>query len=189
MNSFESPSNELEHKQREQKETQTAPRIETPVPTPEMKPEERHLSPGPGSSEAVEPEPFSQYSHDLSYSCLLIPRFSDHYLAGDITESLSEWMRQICVSYGWRLDAIVVRPGYLQWIITVPPTANPSQVMRLTRRHTSQKIFDEFPRFKQKNMSGDFWAPGYYVAPGNQLLSLEVISNFTLATRKQQGIY
>ena len=189
MNLFESASTEMEQGQSEQKETQTTPRVVVSTPAPEIKREEEQLSPGLGSVNAVEPGALSPYPCDLSYSCLLIPRFSDHYLTGDITEYLAEWMRQICVSYGWRLDAIVVRPGYVQWILTVSPSANPAQFMRLTRRHTSQKIFDEFPRFKQLNMSGDFWAPGYFVAAGNQLLPLESISNFTSATRRQQGIY
>ena len=186
MNPFESVSSKLDQLQRETKDTQTLPR---PSEVSEVKPDVNRPSTGFGFAEPVEPESFSQVANDLSYSCLLIPRFIDHFLTGDITEYLADWMRQICVSYGWRLDAIVVRPGYLQWVITVPPTANPAQVIRLTRRHTSQKIFEEFPRFKQLNMSGDFWAPGYYVTFGTQLLSLENISNFTAATRRQQGIY
>ena len=41
---------------------------------------------------------------------LLIPRFSAHYLIGDIAEDLHEWMRQICVSFEWRLESILIRP-------------------------------------------------------------------------------
>ena len=69
---------------------------------------------------------------ELCYSCLLIPRFPDHYLAGDITDCLVEWMKQICISYGWRLGAVVVRPGYLHWVLIVPFNSNPAQFMRLT---------------------------------------------------------
>jgi REP element-mobilizing transposase RayT len=114
-----------------------------------------------------------QYPAEVSYSCLLIPRFHDHHLAGDITEDLAVWIKEICISYSWRLIAIVVRPGYLQWVLTVPLAENPARVMRLVRQHTSVKIFDDYPRFKRQNMSGDFWAPGYY----------------TLQTRRQQGIF
>jgi len=189
VNPFESASPKMNQHQRELKDTQTTPRIMSSDQDADIKHDVAQLSSAFDFGESTQPESFSQTPPDLSYSCLLIPRFNDHFLTGDITEYLVDWMRQICVSYGWRLDAIVVRPGYLQWVITVPPTANPAQVMRLTRRQTSLKIFDEFPRFKQLNLSGDFWAPGYYVTFGNQLLSLENISNFTAATRRQQGIY
>lgn len=131
----------------------------------------------------------SQFPLDITYNCLLIPRFPDHHLSGDITADLPDWVRHICLSFGWRLDAIVIRPGYMHWIMTVPPTTNPAQFIRLTRQHTSRRIFEEYPRFKQKNMSSDFWAPGFFVAAGNQLQPQETISNFILVTRRQQGIF
>jgi REP element-mobilizing transposase RayT len=146
------------------------------------------VSPSAGLAEDIQVEFAPQQFSELSFACLLIPRFSDHFLIGDITEALEEWMKQICISYGWRLDAIAVRPGYLQWVMSVPLNTNPSQFMRIIRQHTSQKIFDDFPRFKRQNISGQFWAAGNFVAAGNQLQSLEAINNFILQTRRQQGI-
>ena len=48
-----------------------------------------------------EMESLPQIPSDLTYSCLLIPRFSDHYLTGDVTHDLVKWMKDICISYGW----------------------------------------------------------------------------------------
>lgn len=189
MNFFELEPSELQQMQPEPKETPSDSRIPLSAPAPEITTEDQRPSISLGTGETVEPESFAQFSNDITYSCLLIPRFSDHYLTGDITEFLAEWMRQICISYGWRLDAIVIRPGYLHWIMTVPPSANPAQFIRLTRQQTSQKIFIDFPRYKQKNLSGDFWAPGYFVISGNQLLTVEAISNFIQQVRRQQGSY
>lgn len=135
-----------------------------------------------------EMESLPQIPSDLTYSCLLIPRFSDHYLTGDVTHDLVKWMKDICISYGWRLDAVTIRPGYLQWVVTVPLTANPARLMQLTRQQTSQKIFEDYPRFKRQNLSPDFWAPGFSVIPGNHAHSTEGINNFILEIRKQQGI-
>jgi hypothetical protein len=70
----------------------------------------------------------------------------------------------------------------------VPPNANPAQFMRIIRQHTSQKIFEDFPRFRKENVSTQFWAPGNFVMAGNQLQTLETINNFILQTRRQQGI-
>jgi REP element-mobilizing transposase RayT len=141
-----------------------------------------------GDNQVVEFEPVQQISYQLSYSCLLIPRFSDHYLSGDITEDLPRWIKQICISYDWRLGEIMIRPGYLQWVITVPLTVSPAQFMRITRQQTSLKILEDYPRFKRQNLSGDFWAPGFSVAPGNQFQSMENVNSFILQTRRNQGI-
>jgi REP element-mobilizing transposase RayT len=189
MNSAEHEWTDTEQGQRESSQPQTDLQVESPASLPEIKrTEEERIASAPGEAQEVEAS-VQQYPAEVSYSCLLIPRFHDHHLAGDITEDLAVWVKEICISYGWRLNVIVVRPGYVQWVLTVPLTENPARVMRLVRQHTSVKIFDDYPRFKRQNMSGDFWAPGYYIAPGDQMLSLETISSFTLATRKQQGIF
>src|SRR5512141_278834 len=50
---------------------------------------------------AVVLEQVDRHPYDLSYACLLIPRFSSHFLIGDIAESLRGWMRTICLSFAW----------------------------------------------------------------------------------------
>jgi len=196
VNSFEYWTTETEQVQLEQteqvelaqKESQTILRPTMPAPQTNLEEEE---SPAAGEEkiEIVELEPFLPViSSELSYSCLLIPRFSDHYLTGDITNDLVEWMKEICISYGWRLDAILIRPGYLHWVITVPLTANPAQFMRLTRQQTSKKILEDYPRFTRKNVSLDFWAPGFSVVHGNNLQPMEAINSYILQIRRQQGI-
>lgn len=154
----------------------------------EMKREPERLSPDRGLGDASQAESIPPISPGLSFTCILIPRFSHHYLAGDIVERLTDWMKQICISYGWRMEALSIRPGYVQWVMRVPLNANPAQFMRLTRRHTSEKIFEEFPRFRRENISGEFWAPGNFVFPGDQLQTLEAVNAMILQTRRQQGL-
>lgn len=189
MNDFEYASTETEQAQLEQKESQTIPRPSVPTPLPEVEHEDASVVDRPDSHQTFELEPFPPViSSELTYSCLLIPRFSDHYLTGDITNDLLEWMKDICISYGWRLDAITIRPGYLHWVMTVPLTVNPAQFMRLTRQQTSKRILEDYPRFTRKNVSLDFWAPGFSVVHGNNLQSMETINNYILQIRRQQGI-
>jgi REP element-mobilizing transposase RayT len=133
-------------------------------------------------------EPVTKHPYDLTYACLLIPRFSSHYLIGDVAESLHLWMQQICVSFGWRLDNLTIRPEYMQWIISVPPATPPSRCIHAVRDHTSLRIFEDFPDFKHENISKDFWAPGYFVLLGNQPLPAEMINEYIFITRQQQGI-
>ena len=189
MNSIDPESDvQTEQLQREQKETRPAPKSLGSDVIQDVKRAEERIFPDPSLGESILAEPVAQPSSELSYVCILIPRFSDHHLIGDITENIVEWMKQICVSYGWRLTAISVRPGYLQWVMSVPLNANPAHFMKLFRQHTSQKIFDDFPRFKQKNMSGQFWAPGNSVAAGDQLQSPEAVDQYIVQTRRHQGL-
>jgi DNA-binding response OmpR family regulator/REP element-mobilizing transposase RayT len=172
--------------------------LEVPVSTRKSK--ARKKEPAPERIEDTRPrsitevarkmvlEPVSPSVYNLNYACLLIPRFTHHYLAGDLGERLSEWVPQICVAFGWRLEYISVRPDYLQWVVNVPPATSPGYLMRILRQHTSEKIFFEFPRFKKENPSGDFWAPGYLIMGGSQPPPAQLIKDFTVQTRQRQGI-
>ncbi len=149
---------------------------------------ETRPSSAPEEGHKIVLEPVSPAVYNLSYDCLLIPRFTQHYLTVELGDHLSEWMQNICVAFGWRLEYISVRPEHIQWIVNVPPATSPGYVMRTLRKHTSEKIFAEFPRFKKENPSGDFWAPGYLIMGGSQPAPAQLIKDFIAQTRQRQGI-
>jgi REP element-mobilizing transposase RayT len=132
-------------------------------------------------------EPISPGLYNLTYACLLVPRFSSHYLTGDMADRLSEWLPQICIAFGWRLEYLAVRPEYVQWVVNVPPSTSPGYLMRIIRQQTSEKIFTEFTRLKKENPSGDFWAPGYLIMGGTQPHPPQLVKNYIKQTRTRQG--
>jgi DNA-binding NarL/FixJ family response regulator/REP element-mobilizing transposase RayT len=133
-------------------------------------------------------EPISPAVYNLDYACLLVPRFPSHHLIGDLSDHLQEWLQETCIAFGWRLEYISVRPEYLLWNINVPPASSPAYLMRIMRQRISVKIFDDFPRFKKENPSGDFFAPGYLIMGGSQPVPIEVVKEFIAQTRQRQGI-
>lgn len=133
-------------------------------------------------------EPASPAMADLAYACLLVPRFDTHHLVGDVADRLTEWVPQVCLAFGWRLEHISIRPDYLQWVARVPPSTAPGQVMRVIRQQTSDRLFNEFPRFKKDNPSGDFWAPGYLIMGSSQPHPQHLVRSFIKQTRERQGL-
>jgi len=168
--------------------SKSRPRPETPVHRPQ-----------PGELDETRPhsitevanrvmlEPISPGLYNLTYACLLVPRFSSHYLTGDISDRISEWLPQICIAFGWRLEFLAVRPEYIQWVVNVPPATSPGYLMRIMRQQTSEKIFIEFPRLKKENPSGDFWAPGYLIMGGTQPHPPQLVKDYIKQTRTRQG--
>lgn len=132
-------------------------------------------------------EPASPGMYHLNYACLLVPRFSSHYLTGDVATRISDWLPNICVAFGWRLEFMAVRPEYLQWVVSVPPNTSPGYLMRIMRQQTSEKIFTEFSRMKKENPSGDFWAPGYLIMGGTQPHPQQLVKDYIKQTRQRQG--
>ena len=133
-------------------------------------------------------EPASPAMAQINFSCLLVPRFIIHYMTGDLADRVSEWMPNICIAFGWRLEFLAVRPDYLQWVINVRPNTSPGYLMRIIRQHTSDKIFGEFPRLKRENPSGDFWAPGYLIMGGKEPHPQQLVKDYIKQTRQRQGI-
>ena len=180
---------------------------ETRVSRPQepRRPEVAVPSGGPGASEATLPhslvgfagpgadarrislEPVHAGVYHLTYACLLLPRFPDDFLTGDVADKLSEWLPIICVAFGWRLEFLAVRPEYLQWVANVPPATSPGYVMRIMRQQTSQKLFSAFPSLKKDNPSGDFWAPGYLIMGGTQPHPSQLVKDYIKQVRRRQG--
>jgi REP element-mobilizing transposase RayT len=132
-------------------------------------------------------EPTTAGLYHLTYACLLVPRFSAHYITGDLADQIGEWLPNICIAFGWRLEYLSVRPEYLQWVVNVQPNSSPGYLMRIMRQQTSEKIFSEFPRMKKENPSGDFWAPGYLIMGGTQPHPQQLVRDYIRQTRQRQG--
>lgn len=141
-----------------------------------------------GSSQDILLEPVISELYNLSYTCLLIPRFPSHQLKGDIADEMPGWLQQICISFGWRLEFITVHSEYCQWAMAVPPSTSPGRFMQQIRYDTSEKIFSTFGRIRRENLSNDFWAPGYLVVLGTRPHPQEMINQYIRLTRRQQGL-
>ncbi len=164
-------------------------RPETPVrkPRPDELAETRP-SPTTEAERRIMLEPISAGLYHLTYACLLVPRFSAHYLTGDLADRLAEWLPTICVAFGWRLEFLAIRPEYLQWVVNVQPNTSPGTLMRVMRQQTSEKIFSDIPRLKQENPSGDFWAPGYLIMGGTQPHPPQLVRDYIKQARERQGV-
>ena len=171
----------------------TAPsRIRQRPETPVVKPVPGELdvtreSPTTEAARKLVVEPTTAGLYHLTYACLLVPRFSAHYLTGDLADQVGEWLPNICIAFGWRLEFLSVRPEYLQWVVNVQPNTSPGYLMRIMRQQTSEKIFTDFTRLKRENPSGDFWAPGYLIMGGTQPHPQQLVRDYIRQTRQRQG--
>ena len=124
----------------------------------------------------------------LNYTCVLIPRLPGHFLAGELSEKLAQWIQQLCLAFGWRLEGISLRPEYLQWTVQVTPSISPGNVVKIIRQRTSDYIFAHFEALHRENPSDDFWANGYLIVSGAQPPSVSLLREYIAQTRRRQGV-
>ncbi|MCB9134936.1 MAG: IS200/IS605 family transposase [Anaerolineales bacterium] len=137
--------------------------------------------------EPVLPSEPTQALYNLSFACVMLPRFPHHHLTSDLAVRIGEWIPQICVAFGWRVEHLAIRPEYVQFMVNVPPATSPGYLMRIITKVTSQRVFSSFPRFQDENPSGEFWAPGYLILSSTQLPPHRMVKDFITQTRKRQG--
>jgi REP element-mobilizing transposase RayT/CheY-like chemotaxis protein len=134
-------------------------------------------------------EPVSDGMYNLTYSCLLIPRFCSHRLTRDRENLVIDCMKEIYTSYGWRLEFLEAKPDYLRWVASIPPTIALSEHIEIIRKETSKRLFDDFPPYRQENLSSDYWAPGYLIMGGKNALSDQLIMAYTKQNRQKYGLW
>lgn len=93
----------------------------------------------------------------------LVPRSDQHYLLGELAQSLRDWLPVLSEMYGWELNNLAIRPDYLRWTLLDFPECLTQQVLGVVRRWTSSRIFNDFPAMHAEPKEQDFWAPGYLV--------------------------
>ncbi len=125
--------------------------------------------------------------YELHYSCLLIPRFASQKLRGDLADYLPQWLQQVCVSYGWRLENYNVGLDYLGWSFCVPPVEAPEHFMTIIRNKISVFVLSNFGGIRREVLSNDFWAPGYLVVSGSKLIGEDLIQRYIHLTRRSQA--
>lgn len=93
----------------------------------------------------------------------LVPAATCHFLIGELSGWLRQWMPELCQRYGWQLGLLSVRPDYIKWTLQDFPEILIRKMLHVIRRQTSSRIFRVFPNLKADNAGEDFWAPGYLV--------------------------
>jgi len=147
-----------------------------------------HLVKDPAVSEQLSLHPLSPGLISLSYTFFFLPKLPNHFLSGSFAKKLGEWLPDLSLAFGWRLEKITIRPLYLSCTISASPNVAPGKIINRIRKETSKKILNTFPEFFENNPSKDFWAQGYLLINGNFTPSSRIIIDYIRQIRNYQGI-
>jgi CheY-like chemotaxis protein len=123
----------------------------------------------------------------IYYSFVILPRLPKHQLAGDLAVRLPEWVAELCLSFGWRLENLFIRPEFLGWSVAASSQVSPNNIVETICRQLSRRVFHQFPRLGEENPSGGFWAPDPLIVSGPLPASAQIIE-FIRQTRTRQGV-
>ena len=110
---------------------------------------------------------FRKLSHavwECKYHLGWCPKYRFRILRGAIGSSVREILRQLC---GWKKLEILagsVQEDHIHLVLAIPPKYAVSEVVGFLKGKSAIKIFDRYPRLKQRYWGRHFWAKGYCVS-------------------------
>ncbi len=119
-----------------------------------------------------------------SYTCILLPRYPEVTLTGEIGEELQRWIPDFCATLGYTLESLNIEPRYLMWTVNLPPAVSPGHVVRIVRDQSSSHLADCIPELAGK---GNFWASAHLILRSRNAPETPLIEDFIIRTRRRQG--
>jgi hypothetical protein len=120
----------------------------------------------------------------LPYTFLMFPADPGQFITRELATLCNQKMPQILTGFGWQMNAISVRPLYLQWSALIPPLCRISETLADIRLQLNTLFFTNHPALLQANPDGDFWLPGYFALSGANPPSNRMINDFIVLYRQ-----
>lgn len=89
---------------------------------------------------------------------VLVPGDPKTFLVGELADDIAKWIPEICKAHDWQLDAIAIRPVYMQFTLEVPKSLPSGETIKIVRNESSNQVFFKYPSRRSAESGGDFWA-------------------------------
>jgi REP element-mobilizing transposase RayT/DNA-binding response OmpR family regulator len=152
---------------------------------PQVPPEERPAPAPPTSADPFAEARRTGHSvYHLSYALVWLPRFPTTQLVGDLAERLTELIQEIARGYGWEVRYLEVQPEYVHVVIAAGPDDAAAAVVETFKRLTTETIFAEFPRLRQRHLAGQLWAEDYLALAASTPLTPDQVRRYIAYVRQ-----
>jgi putative transposase len=129
-------------------------------------------------------EGYNRSSHAVyrcEYHFVWIPKYRYQVLVKDVKPRLKEILVELC---SW-LDITIIEGAicsdHVHMYLSVPPKYSPSEVMKVLKGKSAERLREEFPELRKKYWGLHIWARGYFVSTVG--IDREVIKKYV---RQQQ---
>ncbi len=124
----------------------------------------------------------AQARYDLRYHFVFIPKYRKRVLKGEIKRRIEGMIKFCCQINDWEVFELAVREDHVHLYLGAGPKWSPSQVMKLIKGGTSNKIREMFPELEEVYWGAHFWADGFLVKSVGEI-SDKVVSDYVRRQR------
>jgi len=124
----------------------------------------------------------AQAKYDLRYHFVFIPRYRKRVLEGEVSKRIEGMIRFACQIHEWDIFELAVENDHVHLYIGAQPKWSPSEMMKLIKGGTSNKIREIFPELDEIYWGATFWADGFLVKSVGEI-SDKVVSEYVKKQR------
>jgi len=116
------------------------------------------------SSQNSEIQKINPCNIPITYHIVFVPKYRYRILTEVIKEVLGKDIKSICEWSGVEIEEMNIQQDHVHMVVSIPPKILISEVMGILKGKAAIKLFQIFPKLKQKvHWENHFWARGYFV--------------------------
>ena len=124
----------------------------------------------------------AQTKYDLRYNFVFVSKYRKRVLTGEIKQRIGGMIKFACQINDWDIFELAIQPDHVHLYMGASPKWAPSDIMKIIKGGTSNKIRELFPELDEIYWGATFWADGYFVRSAG-MVEDKVISEYA---RKQR---
>lgn len=102
--------------------------------------------------------------YNINYHIVWCPKYRKKiFNEGKINEFLEDQIRTISQTKNWEIKELRVMADHLHLFISAPPFIAPTDIVKILKGVTAKRLFQKFPKLREKLWKGSVWSPSYYV--------------------------
>ena len=119
----------------------------------------------------------AQTRYDLRYHFVWVPRYRKRVLNGAIATRIEGMIRFAAQIHEWEIYELAIQQDHVHLYLGAQPKWSPSEIMKVLKGGTSNKIRELFPDLDEIYWGATFWADGFFVKSAGEVVD-KVIAKY-----------
>ena len=124
----------------------------------------------------------AQTKYDLRYHFVFVPRYRKRVLTGKVAKSIEGMIRFAAQINEWDIFELAIQQDHVHLYIGAAPKWSPSEIMKIIKGGTSNKIRELYPNLDEIYWGATFWGDGFFVRSAG-VIEDKVISSYVKQQR------
>ena len=116
--------------------------------------------------------------YSINYHIVFCPKYRHHIFKDELEYEILKLFKVISYNYGFEVLEQEIMPDHIYLFISAPPTIAPTELVKIIKSVSSNKMFKAFPSLKKNKFWGSgLWSKGYYIGTA-RAVSSEIIKKY-----------